>query len=645
MAECQQTGFVRARHATVALLIALVATWAAPSGAQPPVVRQTMPAAVRPGKTVELKFIGEQLAGATAAWSSVPATLKIVPPPQPATDAANSPIVEVSIPPDASPGVAALRIATERGVSNLCLILVDPLASVAEAGAHSTRETAQAIGLGVAVDGTCDAEASDWYRFTAAAGQTLQAEVFARRLGSALDPVLRLTDAAGRELAFSDDEPASGVDPWFRHTFATSGDYYLELRDIRFHGGPKHRYRLRLGDAADPRPSTAATADAASIHREQEPNNQPETATIVAAPGVWTGQLSEARDRDYFQFEAKQGQRLMLRSQTRSLGSPADLYLRLTNADGGVLAEVDDVGADDAEINFTSPADGSYRLMVEDVLRRGGADFFYRIVVEPYQPGFSLAVDGEKFDAPRSGVFVAKVTANRRDYNGPIQLSIDGVPDMLLSDNVIGEGQKETTLRATLPPSMLTGQLTPMRIFGQAKIGEVDFRVAAGNLATLRGEFAGLPFPPAALDGALALGVGPVFPEYFQLAVAEPAPPLPAAGGATKLKLSATRNSGFEDQISLELLGLPAGVMIKPAALEKKQESVELELTAAQPLAPGDYPIKIVGAAVFQNQPRRVVVESAMLRVAAAEPPSDEKPPEEKAGAAKPADASTPQSN
>src|SRR5262249_15131361 len=76
----------------------------------------------------------------------------------------------------------------------------------------------------------------------------ISVEVFARRLGSPLDSMIRLLDVSGRELAFSDDESSSGADSRFSYKFANAGDYYLEVRDIRFQGGGGHRYRLRVGD-------------------------------------------------------------------------------------------------------------------------------------------------------------------------------------------------------------------------------------------------------------------------------------------------------------------------------------------------------------------------------------------------------------
>ncbi len=57
-----------------------------------------------------------------------------------------------------------------------------------------------------------------------------------------------MLDQRGQELAFSDDDEATGSDSRFVHRFAAEGDYYLEIGDVRYQGGANYRYRLRLGD-------------------------------------------------------------------------------------------------------------------------------------------------------------------------------------------------------------------------------------------------------------------------------------------------------------------------------------------------------------------------------------------------------------
>ena len=75
-------------------------------------------------------------------------------------------------------------------------------------------------------------------------------EVEARRLGSAIDPVLRIVDAAGKQIARSDDAPALGVDSRLDVTFPRDGDYYAVVHDARFSQQSQNFYRLKVGNFA-----------------------------------------------------------------------------------------------------------------------------------------------------------------------------------------------------------------------------------------------------------------------------------------------------------------------------------------------------------------------------------------------------------
>jgi hypothetical protein len=652
-------------------LLAVLATvaWGELALGQAPVINYPVPAAALVGQTTDITLVGGNLAGPTAFWANLPsAKAEVAPGIEGNGTKADQVVFRCTLPAEASVGIYAFRMATAKGVSNTRLVMVDDLPNAADNGNNKTMPTAQAVAFPTAVDGAAEAESYDFYKLTVPSGQRISVEVVARRLGSALDPVIRLLDAAGRELAYSDDEPGIGADCRFAYQFASAGDYFLELRDIRYQGSPNHRYRLRIGNfplvntpyplagqkGTSPKLTTAGPsteevsplsvavpmevasgrvpmtvrypqgqgsagltliASGGPEQVEFEPNDTPETSTGMTLPFSINGRFETPKDRDWFEFQAQKGQRFLFTGRTRSIGSPTDLFLRLTNAAGGVLAEAEDSGMDEGVLNFTFPEDGVYRLMVEDLLRRGGPDQVYRIDIEPYQPGFSLAIEAEKYDAPKGGVFVAKVTSARRDYNGPITISANGIEGAQLANNMIPEGKNETTMSVTLPASLESGQLPIVRFVGQAKIGEADFRATASTLVPLRAQLNGLPYPPADLDGLVGLGVGPVFADFFQLSV-EPSPVLfPQVAGATTLTVKTTKANGFDDNIAIAVDGLPPGVAATAAPIPKGQAQVAIPLAGPGALAEGDYKFRIVGSAAFQNQPRQVVLGDVMLRV------------------------------
>jgi len=113
---------------------------------------------------------------------------------------------------------------------------------------------AQPLALPIIVNGRID-QPDDWdvFRFDGRAGDEIIAEVYARRLDSPLDSVLKLTDAAGLQLAFNDDHQDKGAgltthhaDSLLRIALPADGTYYLQVCDAQHKGGEAYSYRLRI---------------------------------------------------------------------------------------------------------------------------------------------------------------------------------------------------------------------------------------------------------------------------------------------------------------------------------------------------------------------------------------------------------------
>lgn len=656
-----------ARAFVAGVLLALASSWAQ---AQPPVITSLSPGAVLPGQTLDLRIGGTNLAGPTALWTSFPAKAELAPGVEKNGEAAEWVVYRVTVPADVPVGIAAVRVATGKGASSLRPLLVDDLPSVAESGNNRDRAAAQSVPAHGAVDGACESLASDFYRVSLKAGQKISVEVVAQRLGSALDPVLKLTDAAGKEVAFSDDEPGLGSDARFRFACPADGDYWLELGDVRNQGGGGHYYRLRIGDfplvstpyplgmqagttaaisAAGPAvegvaPSIVALAKDAprsprsigfrfaggnasgfatllvgDVHEaiEAEPNDAPDRATRISLPAAVNGRLDSPRDRDWYEFAAIKGQRWTFTGGARALGSPADLLFRVTRADGGGIAEAEDAGQGEGQATVTIPEDGIYRLSVEDLLRAGGPQQAYRIEIESFQPGFTLAVETDKLDFPQEGTVVAKVTCGRRDYGGPIELGIEGLgAGVVLAGNIIEQGKNETQLKITLPAGLAAGQLASARIVGRAKIGEVEFKTSASTATGLKKIMADAPYPAPSLDGLLAAGIGPVYPSFFEIGVDGGRVAYPDLVGAANFKVQLKRLDGaFKAPISVAIENLPAGVTAEVKPVGNGEAEYAVTLKGPEKLPDALPPLRIVGTGEHNNQTKRAVLAEVPLAV------------------------------
>jgi hypothetical protein len=133
----------------------------------------------------------------------------------------------------------------------------------------------------------------DVFRIEGHAGDVVVAEVYARRMGSPLDSLLRLIDASGRVVAWNDDQKdvESGLlthhaDSYLSTKLPATGRYYVQVSDAQRHGGPEYSYYLRIGP---PRPDFALRVTPSSLNM---PAGRAVTATVYALrKDGWDGDI------------------------------------------------------------------------------------------------------------------------------------------------------------------------------------------------------------------------------------------------------------------------------------------------------------------------------------------------------------------
>jgi len=190
----------------------------------------------------------------------------------------NLPSKELTL--DTQPGSARIRqTALSHGgaLSNCVAYAVDDLPECQEAEPNDTAADAQRIDLPRIVNGRITQPGDvDVFRFGGRAGQEVVADVYARRLGSPLDSLLRLTDASGKVLEWNDDHMQR--DDGYLHTGAgllthhadsylsarlpEDGVYHVQVSDAQEHGGEAYAYRLRL---TPPQPDFALCVNPSSV--------------------------------------------------------------------------------------------------------------------------------------------------------------------------------------------------------------------------------------------------------------------------------------------------------------------------------------------------------------------------------------------
>ena len=374
--------------------------------------------------------------------------------------------IKISVAPNALPGVRDLRVLTAQGVSTVAQLVVveDPV--IVEQAKNDSLAEAQAITLPATVCGCIEkAEDLDYFKFKIEAPTSLVFHVRSQRLQDRIhdlqahsDPILTIRNAQGSTIVAADN--VFHGDPFLCHRFEQPGEYFLEIRDVRYTGNQYWEYaveihsrpfvrsvfplaitagketklsvigsqlpadssvtltpsnelplginHLRLPFADRPSNPVATYVTALPTIMETSENNNEAATALNHQPStinlhcVINGRIEVPGDVDCFVFEAKKDDKLSFEVKARRLQSELDSTIRVLNATGATIAENDDLrvgkrGSQDSWIeSLTIPADGKYVLEIRDMHLRGGENFVYAIEVTQARPYFNLFADTDK---------------------------------------------------------------------------------------------------------------------------------------------------------------------------------------------------------------------------------------------------------
>lgn len=110
----------------------------------------------------------------------------------------------------------------------------------------ASRETPQECPLPCVLSGRLDEpKDSDVFRFTAPKGKPLSIKAESDSIGYEVDPLLRVTDDAGKVLAEAESSRRGG-EPVLKFTPPADGPLRLEIADLHRRGGLRYAYRITL---------------------------------------------------------------------------------------------------------------------------------------------------------------------------------------------------------------------------------------------------------------------------------------------------------------------------------------------------------------------------------------------------------------
>jgi len=379
----------------------------------------------------------------------------------------------------------------------------------------------------------------DRYRFEATKGQRLVISAKARDLIPYIadgvpgwfQAVLKLYDANGNEVAYNDDfffHP----DPVLYYEVPADGEYVLTINEALFRGRESFTYRITIGELpfvtsifplgaragepvkiemegwnpekvtlapppqdAKPGKHLIAASDGNLVSNyvpfaldtlpeclDQESNDEPSKAQKVTLPIIVNGRADHVGDWDVFEVDGKAGETIVAEVHARRLGSPLDSFVKVTGADGKIIALNDDhydaasgLNTDHADSYLMAklPADGKYYIHLGDTRRHAGKAYAYRLRISQPQPDFELRLIPSKMVMKSKSSASVTVFAIRKDgYNGPIKLSFKDLPKGFESGGATLPADKEevglavkTSLEETEGPVNLT-------VIGSATVGD-----------------------------------------------------------------------------------------------------------------------------------------------------------------------------
>lgn len=408
----------------------------------------------------------------------------------------------VTVPDEQPTGVYEVRVATRQAVSSVSHLLVTDFPVVEETkDGNDAPESAQAVPMPAAICGVCErAEDVDCFRFSGVQGRRITAQVYAQRVTECIhimlvkdpvyhmNPVLTLLGPSGQIVAENDN--FFGGDSFLNCELPETGEYVVRIRDVRYAGNEKYTYCVEISDrpflksmfpmavqtgtsieaqpvgygfdGASSLKLTAATEqpvgwNAIRYESDNGPTNEVplmtsphrqyavgggsdaiESATQIEMPCGISGRVAKPDEAQYFAFDGIKGRHYVFEIVAHRHGLPLDGVLEIFNADGKLLAEVDDSrgsphayswSAKDSELRFKAPTDGRFYVSVRDLNGGGGEHYVYYLRAEPDGPDFELF--GEYYYAmlaPGTRMLWFAGIKRLNGFDAPVTLGIEGLP-------------------------------------------------------------------------------------------------------------------------------------------------------------------------------------------------------------------------
>ena len=418
--------------------------------------------------------------------------------------------LRITIAADVPCGMYDLRLQGVSGVSNMLPFEVASYPNFVENNRASQRNPNRVTSLPAVLCGYVTPGGVDYFNFEGEKGQTIVATVKARQMVPYIadavpgwfQPVLKIVDSEGREVAYSDDYHHN-VDPVIITTLPKNDNYTVIIHDAIYRGREDFNYRIHLGvipfvtgrypaygtvgksvkqqlEGVNLGATTAkvkvkkagynsltftnsiGTSDAVSFYalpKGVKHIQTPKEGAVLNVESAISDSLTLAAKVKRYIINAQMREPIIVELIGRRNGSRIDAVMRLKDCYGKVVAKKDDTEDPlqgmmtfhaDPVLKYTPKRSEVLILEVEDLYQGYGADYHYLLWRHRQMPTFNAFVAPANITVPAGGTATFRVDITGK-VKRPANLIVEGLPAGFTTSSLNIRGSKRWNVSITAP--------------------------------------------------------------------------------------------------------------------------------------------------------------------------------------------------
>ena len=418
--------------------------------------------------------------------------------------------LRITIAADVPCGMYDLRLQGVSGVSNMLPFEVASYPNFVENNRASQRNPNRVTSLPAVLCGYVTPGGVDYFNFEGEKGQTIVATVKARQMVPYIadavpgwfQPVLKIVDSEGREVAYSDDYHHN-VDPVIITTLPKNDNYTVIIHDAIYRGREDFNYRIHLGvipfvtgrypaygtvgksvkqqlEGVNLGATTAkikvkkagynsltftndiGTSDAVSFYalpKGVKHIQTPKEGAVLNVESAISDSLTSAAKVKRYIINAQMREPIIVELIGRRNGSRIDAVMRLKDCYGKVVAKKDDTEDPlqgmmtfhaDPVLKYTPKRSEVLILEVEDLYQGYGADYHYLLWRHRQMPTFNAFVAPANITVPAGGTATFRVDITGK-VKRPANLIVEGLPAGFTTSSLNIRGSKRWNVSITAP--------------------------------------------------------------------------------------------------------------------------------------------------------------------------------------------------